>query len=110
MRRGAHGTQRLALVLTLTVVAAVVPAAAASATAPPHPPVLVAPAEGATLSASGPQIFTIRTSDPDGEPYSGWITVADPATGSPLSTFPTAPARSGDTSSGVPGTPLPRGS
>jgi hypothetical protein len=69
----------------------------------------VAPSAGASLSANGPQLFIVRTSDPDGDPYAGWVTVTSPASGQAVATFATSPASSGQDSSGTPFAPLPPG-
>lgn len=82
----------------------------AAANVPPSTPTLVAPASGATLSADGPQLFSIRTADPDGDPYAGWVTVTSAATGRVVTRFATTPSSSGETSSGIPFMPLPPGS
>lgn len=84
------------------------PASGAVTNGPPTTPTLISPASGASVGADAPQLFSIRATDPDGDPYSGWIVIAD-ADG-PVTTFPTTPTRSGDVSIGTPTSPLPPGS
>lgn len=76
----------------------------------PDAPELVWPASGATVNADVPQVFTIGTVDPDGDPYTGTVTVRNASTGNVVFTFTTAPAPSGGHSSGSPGLPFAPGS
>src|SRR5207244_4449154 len=75
----------------------------------PAAPFLIAPAGGATISANAPQVFTIQATDPDGDPYSGTVTVSDAQTGRLFVAFSTVPAASGQSTSGTPSVPLPPG-
>lgn len=79
----------------------------ASANSAPTTPTLISPSSGATLSTDTPQLFVIEASDPDNDPYMGWVRIAD-ADG-PVTTFPTLPAPSGQESVGIPTPSLPPG-
>lgn len=98
----------LAGVIALMIAGGGAPAAHATDNTAPGAPTLLTPPSGATLSTDAPQLFTIRATDPDGDPYQGWVTVSD-AEG-PVTTFPTTPALSGDESTGTPSSPLAPGS
>jgi hypothetical protein len=82
---------------------------AARADSAPAAPFLIAPASGATISANAPQVFTIEAIDPDGDPYSGAVTVSDAQSGRLFVAFSTVPAASGQSSSATPTVPLPPG-
>lgn len=100
-----------ALLGTVLVGALAVPAAPlrADENAAPHPPALLAPSEGATLHRAGNTPFSISAVDPNADPYTGAIVIAD-AAGAEVARFATTPARSGGVAIGVLVTPLPAGS
>jgi hypothetical protein len=91
-------------VLAVAVWLSLAPAAAADPA--PGAPTLVSPTNGETLSANSVQLFTIQASDPDGDPYSGWVSVTNATTGVVVATFRTTPAPSGQNSVGAPNAPL----
>jgi hypothetical protein len=68
------------------------------------------PTAGATISSNAPQFFTIQASDPNGDPYTGTVTVRNATTGQVVYSFSTAPAASGQQSSGAPPIPFQPGS
>jgi RHS repeat-associated protein len=75
----------------------------------PNVPALVSPANGATFAPTDPQTFTINTTDPDGDPYTGTVTIRN-GSGSVVATFTTSPSPSGQSSSGTPAPLLAAGS
>lgn len=74
----------------------------------PGIPTLLSPVDGRTLAPSEAQVFTIRATDPEGDPYTGTIVVRD-TLGNVVRSFPTSPAPSGQDSTGTPVPPLPEG-
>lgn len=82
--------------------------AAPPADRPPGAPTLVSPADGTTFGPNDAQVFTISASDPDGDPYTGTVTVTNTATGQ-RTTFTTSTGPSGTSSSGAPAPLLPAG-
>lgn len=76
---------------------------------PPGAPTLVDPPNGKTFADGEPQVFTVSATDPNGDPYTGTITVTNTSTGA-TRTFPTSAAPSGATSSGIPAPLLAAGS
>lgn len=74
----------------------------------PGPPTLAAPADGAELPPDEAQRFAIRVSDPDGDVWTGEVTVTNTGTGD-TTTFETTPAPSGEDSTGAPVPPLEPG-
>lgn len=80
-----------------------------ASSAAPSAPVLVSPAAGQVVAAQGPQPFTVRATDPDGDPYVGVITVRDGAN-AVVRTIRTAATASGTDATGHPISLLPVGS
>ncbi|MGH7129591.1 MAG: hypothetical protein ACREIV_13560, partial [Planctomycetaceae bacterium] len=110
MERKRASTLARGFMAAVICLAAFQPAAVASANVAPGKPTLLDPQSGATVSSNGLQLFRIRASDPDGDPYTGWVTVRRAAGGVLVTAFRTFPARSGDVATGVPPRPLPSGS
>lgn len=74
----------------------------------PQAPTLLAPSDGYTFQPDQLQTFTVQASDPDDDGYVGQIFVRRPAGGPDFDReWATAPARSGEPSSGVPPVPYP---
>lgn len=74
----------------------------------PDAPTLVSPLDGATFAAGAPQDFVVRAVDPDGDRWRGVVEVTD-AAGTPVASFATGEAASGDAASARPLTALAAG-
>jgi hypothetical protein len=75
--------------------------------AAPGTPTLLEPMAGGAVNGGPGQLFTVRATDPDGDPYQATVEVT-PSTG-PVVTFSTAWAPSGTNSTGTPTFPFPPG-
>lgn len=96
----------VAAMATLALVGSVTAASPAHA-APPSTPTLLSPPPGWVFEPTDPQIFTVNAVDPDGDPYSSFITVRN-STGV-VRVITTAPAASGAPTSTPAVPPLPPG-
>ncbi|HEX9767153.1 MAG TPA: hypothetical protein VGA36_10350 [Nitriliruptorales bacterium] len=76
----------------------------------PGTPTLRSPSPGASFAPEDPQVFTIRSSDPDGDAYDGTVIVRNASSGAEVVRFPTWVANSGQDSTGTPPVPLSAGS
>lgn len=86
------------------------PASAASAADAPTTPELISPADGEALNGGPGQLFTVRSSDPQGDPYKATIEVSvTSASGTSTSTFETTVAPSASRATGTPTFPIPPG-
>jgi len=93
-----------AAIATLTVMALFSPARPASATTAPTTPQLISPEEGEALYGGPGQLFTVKSTDPQGDQYKATIEVTS-GTGT-TSTFDTLPAPSGSRATGTPTSPV----
>lgn len=84
-------------------------AEATVASTPPAAPEQVGPTPAHAFRLADPQRFTLRTTDPDGDPWVGVIEVRNLGSGR-VASFLTPPAPSGDFSGIVAVPPLPAGS
>lgn len=75
----------------------------------PSTPQLVTPSVDQALAEAGPQVFTVRSTDPEGDPYTGVVTVRDRTTNAVVRTFDTASSASGNDAVGHPVPSLPAG-
>lgn len=101
--------RRGALVTALGVGGAVLspPSAASASGQEPSIPLLVSPAAGAGVNGGPGQLFTVQSSDPQGDTYKATIRVLQGT--SVVRTFDTAYAKSGDQATGSPTLPVPEG-
>lgn len=71
---------------------------------------LLSPADGASLYYGQPEKFSLRSSDPDGDPYKTIVVVRKAATGEIVATYESSLTVSGLEASAKPSGPLAPGS
>lgn len=101
---------RRVILVGLVVGVVIVPTQTASAASPPNTPELLAPSPGYMFGPAEPQIFNLRVTDPDGDPWVGIIEVTDRDDPDDVVTFSTLPGSSGGVAAGLAIPPLPLGS
>jgi len=98
----------VALMAATALPATPVSAVAIGANRPPGPPTLLTPTDGEVVGQPTAEVFSLSAVDPDGDPFTGRVSVFDSANNL-VSTFVTSPSSSGGVSAGTPATPLHQG-
>lgn len=102
--------RRAAVAALAAAIAVSVPAAPAHALGgPPGTPTLLSPPPGWVFPYLAPQLFSLISSDPDGEPYTAVVTIRSATSGAVVTQFVTG-APSAVKASGAPIPPLDAGS